>query len=27
VDAAEAEARTQQVAAQLVGWYNQQVGG
>jgi hypothetical protein len=26
VDAAEAEARTQQVAAQLVGWYNQQVG-
>ena len=26
VDAAEAEARAQQVAAQLVGWYNQQVG-
>ena len=26
VDAAEAEARAYQVAAQLVGWYNQQVG-
>jgi hypothetical protein len=26
VDAAAAEARAQQVAAQLVGWYNQQVG-
>ena len=26
VDEAEAEARAQQVAAQLVGWYNQQVG-
>src|SRR6266568_2226224 len=26
VDAAEAEARAQQVAAQLVSWYNQQVG-
>jgi hypothetical protein len=26
VDAAEAEARAHQVAAQLVGWYNQQVG-
>src|SRR5215472_12285600 len=27
IDAAEAEARAYQVAAQLVGWYNQQVGG
>ena len=27
VDAAEADARAYQVAAQLVGWYNQQVGG
>ena len=26
VDAAEAEARAHQVAEQLVGWYNQQVG-
>jgi hypothetical protein len=26
VDAAEAEARAHQVAAQLVGWYNQQIG-
>ena len=26
MDAAEAEARAYQVAAQLVGWYNQQVG-
>ena len=27
VDTAEAEVRAQQVAAQLVGWYNQHVGG